>query len=159
RHIFINSIGGLVFVMAPLSALLILVGEDVVHILLGSQWSEAVPIFRIFAITMFVEPVLNSTTWVFVSLGRGDKLLTAALVSSPIIIVAFVVGLPWGASGVAWAYSLAVVVLVVPRLMHATRGAHIGILDFGRATIVQYTSALLALCAAFVLKEHVILNN
>jgi O-antigen/teichoic acid export membrane protein len=159
RQMFVKTIGGLILITAPISALLILLAEDLVLIVLGSQWTEVAPIFKIFAIAMLVEPLVHSTTWILSSLERGDKLFTAAIMSLSVIIIAFAVGLPWGTRGVALAYSLASIGLLIPRVLQATYGTPVRVVDFVRATVAQYLSAVVALCLALVLREHVTFQN
>jgi O-antigen/teichoic acid export membrane protein len=81
---------------------------------LGSQWQEAAAIFAPFTIAALFLPLCSVASWLFASQGRGRDWLRASLLVSLLTISSFLAGLPWGPSGVAVAYSLCGVLVVLP---------------------------------------------
>lgn len=97
--------------------ILIYTADAVIPAVLGQQWRDSVPIFRCLAAGLLVKPLLSTTGWLFVSQGRGQDLWRWGVVGAVVAIASFLVGLPWGAIGVAAAYSLADIFIRAPLLM------------------------------------------
>ena len=67
--------------------------------------------------------VSNSTGWVFICQGKTKTMFRWGVYGSATTIAAFIVGLPWGAVGVAAAYAISGYALRIPVLavlMHRT---------------------------------------
>lgn len=130
RKYYIKLVTLLAFITMPLMVFLFFCAHQVVRILLGNQWSGAADIFKILCITAFIQPV--ATTWglVLVSLGKSKRYFVLGTVNSIIIIISFIIGLPWGAIGVAVAYTIANYVLLVPTLWYCFRQTPVSIIDF-----------------------------
>lgn len=76
-----------------------------VALVLGPRWAEVVPIFRALAVAGLLEVFSSTLGWLMITQRRSKDLATWALINTAICVVAFVGGLPWGALGVAVAYS------------------------------------------------------
>lgn len=100
----------LAFLIACVSTMIVaivVVGADwIVLIMLGPNWSEAVPITRVLALFAFVEPVASLLSTLMTARGLVGKMVRWRVVSAAIIVVGLISGLPWGALGVAAAYAL-----------------------------------------------------
>lgn len=114
EHAFVRSIQVLAAITFPLGIGMAILSEEAIALYLGPAWSSAVPLLRILAINASLQPLLSSTGWAYLALGRTDRLLRWALLSLPIILASFAIGLPWGALGLAWSYTLAMCCLVLP---------------------------------------------
>ncbi|WP_238707040.1 lipopolysaccharide biosynthesis protein [Microbacterium lushaniae] len=77
-----------------------------VTILLGDQWLPAIPIFQALCVGGVFRSLNQASYWAFVSTSRTGSLFRAHLVTQPLIIFAMALGLPWGATGVAWGHSV-----------------------------------------------------
>lgn len=117
RIAYMNTARLLSLVLTGPAPLLIYTAEFFIPAILGEQWRGSVPIFRWLAVGLLVKPLLSSTGWLFVSQGRGQDMWRWGVAGTVIAVAAFCVGLPWGALGVAAAYSLADVFLRGPLLM------------------------------------------
>lgn len=107
----------LMVVTIPLGMVAILTADWFVPLALGEQWREVAPIFQMLGVGLIVKPLLNTTVWLFVSQGRTEELLRWGIVATVTAIVAFIVGLPWGAMGVAAAYTLLDLFIRAPLLL------------------------------------------
>jgi O-antigen/teichoic acid export membrane protein len=102
--------------------LLAALAEEVILVVLGDQWTEAAPIFKILAFAAVVQPVMNPVGWVYMSLGQTDRMFRWALMAVPVILISFLIGLPWGAVGVALSYTCcSLTVILFPALWFAFR--------------------------------------
>lgn len=97
----------------PIGAGLVVLAEPFVLTFFGEKWREVIPLLRILAINGIGQS-LSTQGLVFNSLGRTDLTFKVGGVSSIIFILSFLVGLPWGAKGVAASYTLAWWFIVFP---------------------------------------------
>lgn len=116
RRAYLRLLEKLVIVTMPLMVLMAITSDWLVEILLGNQWSETSRIFVWLSIAGLIQPVANSTGWLFISQGRTHHMFQWGIISSAITIASFLIGLPWGAMGVARAYSLVWLAIVMPLL-------------------------------------------
>ena len=78
-------------------------------------------ILAVLGISALIQPVLNSTGWLFISCGRTDRMFRWGIFSSIAIVCSFLIGLPFGALGVATSYTACVLLLTIPNLWYAAR--------------------------------------
>jgi len=130
KKYYIKLVTLLAFITMPLMVVLFVCANEVIGLLLGSKWSGASDIFKILCIVAFIQPV--TTTWglVLVSLGQSKRYFIFNFINSTIIVISFILGLPWGAVGVAVGYAIATYVLLVPTLWYCFKGSPIFITDF-----------------------------
>ncbi|MHC4219755.1 MAG: lipopolysaccharide biosynthesis protein [Planctomycetota bacterium] len=139
--------GGIMLLAAlgmPLVAFAFVTAHDLTLLVLGDQWAAAAPIFMALAPAAFVETFNVANGWAFIPLGRTDRYLRCVVASSVVIMVAFAIGLPWGAIGVACAYSAARVALRLPQALYAFHGTPLTIGDLGAALWRPAAASLLA---------------
>lgn len=125
---YYRAIGAITFVGMPIVCFLLVDARPVIHLVLGSQWLPVVPIFQALGIAAFIGTFNVAWGWAFMSLGRTDRQLRwQIMISTPVTLAAFFLGLPWGAVGVAASYSGSVLLLTVPSLLYCFRGTPIRI--------------------------------
>lgn len=123
RELYLQTVWPLAFVTVPGVAALVMTSEQVVGILFGDNWLPIAPIFAWLGLAGLVQGVGNTTGWVFICQGRTRTMFRWGVYGSVTTIAAFLVGLPWGAVGLAAAYAISGYVLRVPALavlMHRT---------------------------------------
>jgi PST family polysaccharide transporter len=111
---YLRTVNAISWVTVPLVAVLAAVSNDLFLVLLGPNWIPAGPIFKILAPAALLQPIYNSIGWIFVTQGRTDRMLRWSLLSCPIILLGFVLGLRYGSAGVAWGYVVALLAGVLP---------------------------------------------
>ena len=116
RQAYLSLLEAIAFLTMPLMAFMIVTSDWIVSLLLGPQWYHVSQIFQFLAIAGFVQPICNTTGWLFVSQGRTKHMFQWGMIGSSIIIVSIVAGLPWGAVGVAASYSATFICVVTPLL-------------------------------------------
>jgi O-antigen/teichoic acid export membrane protein len=145
--------------------------QEIVLIVLGPQWLESALIFKVLALAAIAQPVLNSSGWVYISLNRTHRMVHWALFAVPVIVLSFVIGLPWGLKGVAIAYAICVNALAIPCLLFMVKGTvldvrstllavwrpvALAILIYGVASIVRIAITDLLLANALVVAAGVL---
>ena len=122
---YYRAIGAIVFVGMPVACFLLVDTRPVILLLLGSKWLPAVPIFQALGFAAFVGTFNVARGWVYTSLGQTDRQLRWQLISTPVTLAAFFLGLHWGAAGVAASFSGTRLLLTVPGLLYCFRGTPI----------------------------------
>jgi len=136
----------------PITITSALFADDVIFVILGPKWKEAALIFRLLAPTILIFAMINPLAWLLFSLGLVGKSLKMALVFCPLIIGGYVLGLPYGPTGVAFAYSAVMAVCVIPLSAWAVHGTVISFRDIVLAVSRPLASAILAGGFAFVIR-------
>ena len=96
---------------APVAALMICASKELVMIMFGDQWGDAVPLFQVLAVSVYFQVVNNPTGAIFQSSGRTDYMFFHSLISTGMTLVLLLLGLFSGgvlgaAVGVSCAYCL-----------------------------------------------------
>lgn len=143
RRYYCRAISLIAFITMPLVITLAALSDEIIRIVLGEQWADTAVIFKVLAFAAMVQPVVSTTGWVYVSLGQTNRMLRWGLIGVPLIILSFVIGLPWGALGVAVSYTVCTVIFIpVPCLLFAFRLSPVNIVDFAKVVWLPLTISL-----------------
>lgn len=133
RNYFIKAMRAVCFAAMPMVVFTFVDARELILILLGARWLEVVPLFQALAPAALLGISQVFAGWLYQSLGRADRLLKSSVAVLGVVAVAFGAGLPWGALGVAAAYSAAFCLIVAPFLAYAARGTPVSLGDVGAA--------------------------
>lgn len=133
----------------PITVACALFANDIIFVLLGPKWKEAAPIFCLLAPTILIFAIINPLSWLLFSLGQVGRSLKMAMVFSPLIIGGYILGLPYGPKGVAFAYSAVMVLCALPLTAWAVRGTVISFRDILLTVSRPLASGILAGGLAF----------
>jgi len=114
RDMYLKSISVISLVTFPLTLGLLVLSRPFVLALFGDNWAGMIPILQVFGILGTIQSIGTSVGWIYQSQGRTDIMFRWGLISGSIFIGSFVVGLRWGAVGVAVAYTVANFLLWYP---------------------------------------------
>ncbi len=104
---YVKSLSFILIIMTPLAfGTFVLVG-DLVRILFGEKWLPMVPVMQIYAIVIFMRPISENSSPLFMSLGKPNYNLHAGLVLLVCLVPLSVYWLPHGIAGVASAVAVA----------------------------------------------------
>lgn len=130
RSYFLKGYSLVVSLSLPITIVCVLFAPDIVLSLLGPKWKAAVPVFRLLAPTILVFAIVNPMAWSLYSLGRVGRLLKMALVITPILIAGYLLAVPYGPKGVAFAYSTLMILWIFPTVLWGLQGTPISARDF-----------------------------
>ncbi|MCM2305681.1 MAG: lipopolysaccharide biosynthesis protein, partial [Elusimicrobia bacterium] len=133
RDYFIKAMKAVVFLAMPMVVFTWVDARELVLILLGRKWLEVVPLFKALAPAAILGVSQVFATWLYQSLGRGERMFKSSTAVLGVLILAFVGGLPWGGLGVAAAYSAAYCLIVYPSMAYAVRGTPLTLPDIAGA--------------------------
>jgi PST family polysaccharide transporter len=117
RQAYLRILEKIAIVTMPATAFAIVTSDWLVHVALGPRWAQVGPIFALLAASALVQPVANTVGWLFLSQDRTRDLFRWGMIGASAIIAAIVLGLPWGAAGVAASYSITSLGLATPLLL------------------------------------------
>lgn len=121
-----------------------LFAEDLIGVALGPKWKDSVIIFQLFAPTILVLAMTNPTYWLLVSIGKVGRSLKIAFVLGPLVMMSYMLGLPYGPQGVAFGYSASLVLWLVPHMAWCIHDTTISGRDILNASGRPFLSAAVA---------------
>jgi O-antigen/teichoic acid export membrane protein len=117
RNIVLRSYRLIALITLPFILGLAATAEPFIVTIYGPQWISTAPILRVMALATLTQPLIVPMEWVYLSQGRADLQFRWALITGLTTIVAFAVGVQWGALGVAAAYAIPGYVLWYPSVV------------------------------------------
>ncbi|HEY9849894.1 MAG TPA: lipopolysaccharide biosynthesis protein [Leptolyngbyaceae cyanobacterium] len=120
----------------PLVAFTMVTANNLIRTLLGPQWTDAVQMFQVLGVAAFLGTFNMAAGWVFISFGRTDRQFYWSAISSALTVISFIIGIRWGAIGVAAGYSISRVLLQIPGIVYAYQDSPLRLKDLG-STIFQ----------------------
>src|SRR6266508_4228912 len=134
RQAYIRLVEKLAMITMPMAAFLIATADWLVLLILGSQWSEVSTIFAWLGLAGLIEPIAGTAGWLFISQGRTWEQFRWGFIGGTLMMISVILGLPWGAAGVAASYSLTAMFLTTPLLVYfVTRTGPVRARDIYRA--------------------------
>lgn len=152
RSYFLKGYSIILAFTLPVTVACAAFADDIVFVLLGPKWKEAAPIFRLLAPTILVFAVANPLGWLLCSIGMVRRSLKMGIVISPLMIVSYVLGLPYGPKGVAFAYSTVMMLWLVPVILWSLHGTVIALRDIVIAVSRPLASSLVAVTIALAVR-------
>jgi PST family polysaccharide transporter len=116
RQAYRRMVEKVLMVTMPAVALMVATSDWLVRIMLGPQWVTTSKILVLMGITFLFQPIVNSGSWLLVTQGRTREMLRWSAINAPFSLLAIVIGLRWGAMGVAASYALARLLIINPLL-------------------------------------------
>ena len=140
KRYFLNGLSILAFVGLAGGGLLTLEGRDLIRVLLGAKWGEAGYIFTFFGPGIGIMLIYATSGLIHLSIGRADRWFRWVILEFVVTVILFVLGLRWGAVGVASAWSASFWILFVPAFHYAGKPIQFGVRPI-LATVWRYIAA------------------
>lgn len=122
---------------------MVVVAPDFVLVVLGQKWAPAVRVLQLLSLSGVAHSFMSLNWSTMQAMGRVGTSLRLRLFSAPLIIAAFVAGLPWGVAGVAGFYAGARSIIVVASVAVTARA-----LGTSPALVAVRLSQVLVRCLA-----------
>lgn len=143
RVLYVRALSAVALCGIPLFVGLAVLSREVIEVLFGERWLGAAPILTALALAGAVQPLTNATGWIYLALGRTDRMVKWGAGFVSVLVASFFVGLPWGPVGVAVAYAVAVYAVTYPIIAAACSGSPVSTQAFVRAA---WRPAVLGVC-------------
>jgi len=154
RRYFIKAYALLMSLTMPLTIFCAIFGADIIHVMLGPQWTEAVPVFRLLTPTVLIFGIINPLWALLLASGLQKRSLYQSMVICPLVLGAVSLGIPYGPTGVAFAFSAAMTTWVVPAVLWSLKGTSVRPRDLALAAGKPFLAAVVAGAAAFGLSQE-----
>lgn len=117
-------------VLFPISFGQLVTCDLVIAVALGPKWRPAVPIFAVLTIAGSGAGLFSAVGQIMAAKGRADLMVKYGIISTVTSLVCFLIGVHWGAIGVATGCAIAGVSSILPlvavlRLIGLTLGAYL----------------------------------
>jgi O-antigen/teichoic acid export membrane protein len=129
-------------VTLPITMAFSVFSEDIIYVFLGAKWMDAAVVFLFLSPTVLAFALINPFGWLLYAMGQVGRSLKMALVITPVVIAAYVLGVPYGPQGVAFAFSAAMILLIVPLIAWCMHGTTITKKDVVQAAWRPFVAAL-----------------
>ena len=106
-----RSVSGIAFLLFPVCATVMAVGQPLVAVALGPRWAPTADIIGLIALTSALQAVTSTTGSLYNARGRADLSLRWQIGSSIFLVVAYSIGSIYGVVGVAWGYLIGTALL------------------------------------------------
>ncbi len=144
KRYYLKAVSILAFIGMALSAMLALIGNDLILLALGPQWDTAGKIFSVFGPCIGIMLIYFTNGWLHLSLGRPDRWFRWNIVAFIVTAISFVIGLPFGPLGVAVGYTISFYVLIFPNLLYAGKPINLEFLSIVSVIWKYLASALVS---------------
>ncbi|RWI29061.1 lipopolysaccharide biosynthesis protein [Mesorhizobium sp.] len=106
RSAYLRVMPLILLVALPGVAFAIAMADVLIPFVLGEQWRQSSSIFLALGFAGLLQPLNNPAGWLFISQGRSGDFMRWGIITALTSVLAFLVGLPYGALGVAIAYAV-----------------------------------------------------
>lgn len=144
-----NALEQLIFAIWPGIIWAVMSSDMLVPTILGQKWAASAPIFVPLGIASLAQVLNSCPVWIFVSQARGGDYAKCGVVNAVTSVAAFLIGLPYGAFGVAVAYAASEYLRTPLLWWYATRRGPVKAGDIIPVVMPQVASAIVAAVALF----------
>lgn len=149
RSYFLKGYSFVLGLTVPITIYCALFASDLIFVILGPKWNATVPIFRILAPATLALSMINPFAWLLLATGRVERSLKIAVAIITLSTIGYVLGLPYGPNGVALAFSIAMMLWVVPNTLWCVRETDISFRDVFLVVQRPFVSAIVAALFAY----------
>jgi len=150
RKFFLQVFESLAIVGFVFTGLILPLAHPITVTLLGARWEAAAIIFAGLSIAGITAPLSSAVSWLYTSQGRGADMLKLSVIEAVVTIGAVLIGLRYGAAGVAIACSIAGLLVKLPLTFHiAGQTGPVSVRDLWLAFLGQFPVGLVVGTAAW----------
>lgn len=153
KSYFLKGYSLVLSITLPTTMFCAVLADDIILVVLGPKWTDGAAIFRLLAPTILVFGIINPFAWLLQSSGLHRRSLNIAFVIAPLAIASYLIGIPYGPTGVAVAYSAAMSLWLVPHVLWCLHRTPISVRDL-LPTIARPLVAGVAAAAAAAFVQY-----
>lgn len=145
RRGYLKAITTIAFFTFPIMLGLFASVEAFVMVVFGEKWRSMSSILMVLAPVGMIQSIVTTVGCIYTAKGTTRLMLKIGALNSAVIVLSFVVGLPFGVLGVAISYSVANLIMLYPNLMISWRQIDLSVKQ-GIQTLlpILYSSLLMA---------------
>ena len=160
RRTYLNLLKNIAMFTMPTVVFMIATSDWIIRLVLGEEWSDASKIFVWLGIAALTQPVSNTVGWLFITQNRTDDLFKWGIVGGFTTLMSFIIGLPFGTTGVAISYATSGLLIRTPLLYwFIGRTGSIHTRDFYEVMTYPFVTAFGIWIAVFCFREFVFFSD
>jgi polysaccharide transporter, PST family len=160
RSAYLKMFRGILLLTVPIMLVCMTTGQVMIDLFLGSNWTDAAPIFSWICVGGLTAGIYSSTLWLFVSQDRTHEMRQFTTAASIINVASFIVGAFWGATGVAAVGALVFVLGTSPLMLYgATRSGPVHFRDLVRCGVPFAGKAAFVYAMLWVAERYIVLDS
>ena len=145
KNFFFKYVFILAFFSMPMIAYLGVFSNELILLILGSQWAAAGPIFKILAIAAFIQPIASTPSLVLITTGSVKKYFIIGIINAFFMVTGFAIGVfADGVRGVAIAQVIVGYSLFVPVLYYILHQTPINATSFLKEITLPATFSVIS---------------
>lgn len=156
RRAYLQVMKFLLLAVLPGVAFATAMSDVLVPLVLGPKWRASSEIFAALGFAGLLQPLNNPAGWLFISQGRSGDFMRWGVVVAITSILAFVMGLPHGAWGVAVGYAASEYLRTPILWIYIARRGPLGVADIVRAASPFVLGSHLALALVLLAKNSLL---
>ncbi len=159
KGLFRRALNQVLLAALPGIAFMIGTADVLIPYVFGRQWDAAAPIFFTLGFAGLLQALNSPSGWLFVSQGRTSEYMYWGCFHAVTCGIAFLIGLPYGALGVAIAYVVSEYIRTPMLWWWVTRHGPVRFRHVARAIVPHYAGAAVSLASLFTFREYVSLGT
>jgi len=160
KKIISSLMGKLALVSTLITITMAVFADWIVVVFLGSEWNDAIPLFRFLAVYSFVQPLASLIAVALVAAGEARAMIVSKFHSLAITAASLVVGSNWGVYGIVLAFSLSGLLIRLPVfLYYASRFLPLTFVELSKPISPALTCGILTMIIIIWLKGLVEIVN
>ena len=144
KHYFLSLIRLISIATVPLVGIMALFSENIILLILGDKWRPTIALFQLLAVAALIRALTNPLGWILISSGNTKKYRTLGIANSLLIMMAFAIGISFGAKGVAISYSGIMLLLFIPMWIYVLSDFPIKLREVFKVILPAGASAVIA---------------
>ncbi|MDW6025921.1 lipopolysaccharide biosynthesis protein [Mesorhizobium sp. BAC0120] len=159
RRAYLQVIQLLLLAVLPGVAFATAMADVLVPFVLGPKWQGSSEIFAALGFAGLLQPLNNPGGWLFISQGRSGDFMRWGIVAAITSVLAFIIGLPYGAWGVAVGYAASEYFRTPILWVYVGRKGPLRVADIVRAASPFVLGSHLALALVLLAKDSLLAHQ
>ena len=129
KQAYLKVIRFIALVTFPLMFGLAVVSDTFVLVVFGERWHSLAPLLLILSTVGLLQSIVTTVGTIYMLKGTTSLMFKIGAINAGVVVLSFIIGLPFGVKGVAIAYALANLILLYPNLKLAWDQIDLGIME------------------------------
>jgi O-antigen/teichoic acid export membrane protein len=157
RIYFLKALTCVVAIGMPAVVFLFVFAQEAVMLVLGPGWQESVVLFQVLAPAAFVETFNTIGSWACTPFGKSGRLVRWQIFATSVMALSFLIGVRWGALGVAIACSVSTAALRLPGIPYLLKDSPIDSVDVLKALALPASASIASGAVVLLLRSRLLL--
>jgi O-antigen/teichoic acid export membrane protein len=150
RRFFLKVLTVVCIATMPLSLFVAIYATEITRVILGRHWMDCAQIMLVLSLGAFIKSAVGWSAHVLIARGRSRIYMLLTVANSLTVIVLMVLGVGWGAIGIAYADVATTYLFIAPRLYYSFKDSPVTIGSFF-STIARPAIASMLMAVVLIL--------